>query len=141
MRKFILGLAIIFSSVVLVGCGPKLTSDSFNDLGKGMSANEVIELLGNPSETINKQTEVTKLVDKEIETSSTVLAFTDENEYPDEYQTIYNSALEIANIKVLLNKNESVKALIYKYSYKNSDGKSSTGERKLYFYKDKLSYY
>jgi hypothetical protein len=123
--------------ILLSGC-TSLTSESFNDLGKGMTENEVIDVLGNPSQKITKQTEVSELIQKELKSTSQILAMTDEGS--EEYENFYKDALEIGEAKTLVDEGYSVTVYQYKYKYEDIDGKTAKAERPLFFYGGKLIY-
>ena len=138
MKKMVISLGILV--LLLVGCGSKLTQQSFDDIGKGMTTNEVKNVLGKPKKVIQKQTEVSEIVDEDFESYAKLVAMTDKSEHPNEYEKMEEKATELATIKIYLENNESVLVYIYNYSYEN-DGKKEYSERELYFKDDKLLTY
>jgi len=131
----------LLSLMFLSACGNSLSSEDFDDLGKGMTSEEVKEVLGNPKKTYKKQTEVSELIDETVSTYSQLLAMTDEDEFPNEYKKIYDRAIEFAQVKVLLEENKAITAFTYEYTYKDSDDKNQKDEKELYFYNDGLIAY
>lgn len=138
MKKKLIGLGILV--ILLVGCGSKLTQQSFDDIGKGMTTSEVKNVLGKPKKVIQKQTEVSEIVDQNFESYAKLAAMTDKSEHPNEYKKMEERSTELATIKIYLENNESISVYIYNYSYEDN-GKKEYSERELYFKDDKLITY
>ncbi|MDH6365183.1 hypothetical protein M2139_002185 [Enterococcus sp. PF1-24] len=123
MKKRLKVFVFLFLSIIFLSGCRKLTSESFDDVGRGMTEQEVTEILGKPSKKITKQTEVSEEINSHYKTAISILSIADENKYSDEYEYIYNQALKLGGVKELIEQGNSIIIYQYKYKKEHSDGK------------------